>query len=322
MRALITGAGGFAGSWLVQECAAAGDEVFALSRDGSGRPAVDAALDLSRSMAVDLRDLDELRLALATARPDVVYHVAALSSVGRSWEEPARTLGENVIAAANLLEAVRREAAGARLVWISSCEVYGAPAELPISETVPVAPPNPYAVSKVAGEQLTGVYAEAYGLDVVVARPFSHSGPGQRPIFLHSSLALQAAEARLAGSGRLRVVTGNPSTRRDFTDVRDLVRAYRLLGGLPGSWSGSVFNVSSGVSVSTGEQVQLLAELLAPMVVEHEVDPARVRAHEIMDLRGDHTRLSQATGWEPTIPLRQTMSETIAWWEGELASGR
>ena len=238
MRALITGAGGFAGSWLVQECAAAGDEVFALSRDGSGRPAVDSALDMSRSMAVDLRDLDELRLALATARPDVVYHVAALSSVGRSWEEPARTLGENVIAAANLLEAVRREAAGARLVWISSCEVYGSPAELPISETVPVAPPNPYAVSKVAGEQLTSVYAEAYGLDVVVARPFSHSGPGQRPIFLHSSLALQAAEARLAGSGRLRVVTGNPSTRRDFTDVRDVVRAYRLLGGLPGSWSG------------------------------------------------------------------------------------
>lgn len=273
-------------------------------------------------MAVDLRDLDELRLGVATARPDVVYHVAALSSVGRSWEEPARTLGENVIAAANLLEAVRREAAGARVVWISSCEVYGSPAELPISETVPLAPPNPYAVSKVAGEQLTGVYSEAYGLDVVVARPFSHSGPGQRPIFLHSSLALQAAEARLAGSGRLRVVTGNPSTRRDFTDVRDVVRAYRRLGGLSGLAAGSVFNVSSGVSVSTGEQVQLLAELLAPMVVEHEVDPARVRAHEIMDLRGDHARLTRATGWEPTIPLRQTMSETIAWWEGELASGR
>lgn len=273
-------------------------------------------------MAVDLRDLDELRLALANARPDVVYHVAALSSVGRSWEEPARTLGENVIAAANLLEAVRREAVGARVVWISSCEVYGSPGSLPISETLMVAPPNPYAVSKVAGEQLTRVYAEAYGLDVVVARPFSHSGPGQRPIFLHSSLALQAAEARLADSGRLRVVTGNPSTRRDFLDVRDVVRAYRLLSELPGSWPGSVFNVSSGVSVSTGEQVQLLAELVAPMVVEHEVDPARVRAHEIMDLRGDHTRLSEATGWEPTIPLRQTMSETIAWWEGELAPGR
>jgi GDP-4-dehydro-6-deoxy-D-mannose reductase len=312
VRALITGAGGFAGVWLVRECAAAGDEVYALSRDGRS----DA--ESARSEAVDLRDSDEVRLAVATARPEVVYHLAALSSVGRSWEEPARTVGENLSTAANVLEAVRREAPAARVVWVSSCEVYGSPARLPVPESAPATPQNPYAVSKLAGEQLTSVYVEAYGLVVVVARPFSHSGPGQRAIFLHSSLARQAAEARLAGDAAVHVVTGNPDTRRDFTDVRDVVRAYRLLATAPRVEPGTVFNVSSGVSVSTGEQVQLLAELIAPTIVEHEVDPARVRAHEIMDLRGDHTRLTHATGWEPEIRLRETMSETLAWWQREL----
>ena len=129
---------------------------------------------------------------------------------------------------------------------------------------------------------LAAVYAEAYGLEIVRARPFSHSGPGQLPIFLLSSLARQAAEGRRAGVSTLEIVTGNPDTRRDFTDVRDVVRAYRLLAqalvsGKPGA-AGGVFNVSTVRSVSAGEQVALLAELLAPITVDHSVDPARVRA--------------------------------------------
>jgi GDP-4-dehydro-6-deoxy-D-mannose reductase len=163
---------------------------------------------------------------------------------------------------------------------------------------------------------LTDVYASSYGLDIVRARPFSHSGPGQLPIFLLSSLARQAAGGRIAGVRQLEIVTGNPATRRDFTDVRDVVRAYRLLaaGARPG-----MYNVCSSVSVSAYEQVQLLADLLAPIVVEHIVDPTRVRANEVMDLRGSHARLTAATGWEPEIPLRQTMADTIAWWEQQLS---
>jgi GDP-4-dehydro-6-deoxy-D-mannose reductase len=310
VRALVTGASGFAGTWLCRACAAAGDEVIALSRRGI------APEGGGRGVAVDLRDGDAVRVTLRESAPDVVYHLAALTSVGRSWEYPAQTLGDNVATAVNLLEAVRSAAPKARVVWVSSCEVYGAPSQLPTPEGAPLRPANPYAVSKATGELLTDVYESSYGLDIVRARPFSHSGPGQLPIFLLSSLARQAAEGRIAGVRQLEIVTGNPATRRDFTDVRDVVRAYRLLAA---GTKLDVYNVCSGVSVSASEQVQLLADLVAPIVVDHVVDPARVRANEVMDLRGSHSRLTAATGWEPEIPLRQTMADTISWWEHELS---
>jgi GDP-4-dehydro-6-deoxy-D-mannose reductase len=198
--------------------------------------------------------------------------------------------------------------------------VYGPPASLPVEEDAPLNPANPYAVSKASGELLAGVYADAYGLNIIRARPFNHAGPGQRPIFILSSLARQAAEARLSGATRIQVVTGNPETRRDFTDVRDVVEAYRLLAAMPepDPPRTGVYNVSSGRSVSAADQVALLEEVLAPIEVEHVVDPNRVRAHEVMDLRGSHARITQATGWEPRIPLRQTLLETIEWWEREL----
>ncbi len=310
MRALITGASGFAGSWLCRECAAAGDEVVALSRSGSTPDGC------GQGVTVDLRDAAAVTSAVQSARPEVVYHLAALTSVGRSWEAPAETLSENLVGSVNLLEALRTIAAEARVVWVSSCEVYGEPAVLPVAEGAPLRPANPYAVSKAAGEQLAHVYVEAYGLPIVRVRPFSHSGPGQARIFLLSNLARQAAEGRRSGSRALRIVTGNPHTRRDFTDVRDIARAYRLLGCR--AMGEDVFNVSSGVSVSATDQVALLAELVAPLELEHVIDPSRVRAREVMDLRGDHSRLSALTGWEPRISLRQTMSDTIAWWEMQL----
>jgi GDP-4-dehydro-6-deoxy-D-mannose reductase len=312
VRVLITGASGFAGSWLCRRCAEAGDEVVALSRRGT------VPDGCGRGVAIDLRDEAALQAAVRDAAPDVVYHLAALTSVGRSWQDPARTLADNDATAINMLEALRRVAAQARVVWVSSCEVYGAPAVLPVPEDAPLAPANPYAVSKASGEMMVQVYAEAYGLRIVRVRPFSHSGPGQLPIFLLSSLAHQAAQGRVRGVESLRIVTGNPDTRRDFTDVRDVARAYRMLATSDG-WGG-VYNVSSGVSVSAAEQVAMLAQLIAPIEVEHVVDPARVRASEVMDLRGDPARVSALCGWAPRIELRETMSDTIAWWERELAA--
>jgi GDP-4-dehydro-6-deoxy-D-mannose reductase len=293
----------------VRACAQAGDEVTALSRRGT------TAVTEATPAAVDLTDADAVRAAVAAARPEVVYHLAALSSVGRSWEQPAETLDGNVRAAVNLLEAIRHEAPAARVVWVSTCEVYGVPARLPIPESAQLRPANPYAVSKASGEMLASVYADAHGLGVVIARPFSHAGPGQLPIFLLSSLTKQAAEGRLAGAAGLRIVTGNPDTRRDFTDVREVVGAYRRLAA---SALTGAYNVCSGTSASAADQVALLAELIAPIAVEHVVDPARVRAHEVMDLRGDHSRLTADTGWKPAIPLRRTMAEAIAWWERRL----
>ncbi|MDQ2895066.1 MAG: GDP-mannose 4,6-dehydratase [Actinomycetota bacterium] len=316
VRALITGASGFAGTWLVRACAQAGDEVIALSR----RPAVPTAHEADgavTSISVDLRDAEAVRATIAQADPDVVYHLAALSSVGRSWESPAQTLSENTATAINLLEALRLEARSARVVWVSTCEVYGVPDALPLTESAPLQPANPYAVSKASAEMLAAVYARAHGLDIIRARPFSHSGPGQRPIFLLASLTRQAAEGRRAGVSELTIVTGNPDTRRDFTDVRDVVRAYRLLAERAPA---GVYNVSTGASVSAAEQVALLGEVVAPIVISHEVDPSRVRASEVMDLRGDHAALTATTGWKPEIPLRQTMTEAVAWWEQTLAA--
>ena len=315
MRALITGASGFAGGWLTRACAEAGDEVVALSRRGTVPDPGAANAGTVTGVAVDLRDAGAVRAAVAAAAPDVVYHLAALSSVGRSWEQPARTLSDNTATAVNVLEALRHEASDARALWVSTCEVYGVPEELPLRESAPVRPANPYAVSKAGAEMLAAVYAASYGLDIIRARPFSHSGPGQRPIFLLSSLARQAAEGRLAGVKRLQIVTGNPDTRRDFTDVRDVVRAYRsLAAGAPAD----VYNVCSGHSLSAADQVRMLAELIAPIELSHEIDPSRVRAHEVMDLRGDHARLTATTGWKPEIALRTTMADTISWWEREL----
>jgi len=316
VRALITGASGFAGRWLVRACAQAGDEVIALSRRGTVHLDGEAQGTVT-GVSVDLRDAEAVHAAVARARPDVVYHLAALSSVGRSWESPAQTLSENTATAVNLLEALRREAPGARVVWVSTCEVYGVPDALPLAESAPIQPANPYAVSKASAEMLAAVYARAHDLEIIRVRPFSHSGPGQRPIFLLASLTRQAAEGRRRGVSQLTVVTGNPHTRRDFTDVRDVVRAYRLLAEHAPA---GVYNVSTGASVSAAEQVALLGEVIAPIAIRHEVDPARVRASEVMDLRGDHAALTAATGWEPEIPLRQTMAEAVTWWERTLAA--
>ncbi len=310
MRALITGASGFAGGYLARECAAAGDEVIGLSRSGE---VPDGA---GEGRVVDLGDAQATRAAVRAVEPDVIYHLAALSSVGRSWQDPARTVQANVASATNMLEAIRLDAPRARVVWVSSCEVYGVPATLPVAEDAPVQPANPYAVSKCTGDLLAGVYADAHALDIVRARPFNHAGPGQLAIFIVSSVAHQAAEARLRGERRVRVVTGNPETRRDFTDVRDVTRAYRLLAT---SAEPGIYNVSSGRSVSAAEQVELLAELLGPLTVEQVTDPARVRAHEVMDLRGANDRITAATGWRPMIQLRQTMLDTVQWWERELS---
>ena len=309
MRVLITGASGFVGGWLAQLCAQAGDEVVGVSRSGE--------MAVGTQVALDLTDAPAVTRTLAEVAPEAIYHLAALSHVGRSWERPAQTMAENVGAAVALLEGIRAEAPSARVLWASTCEVYGPPESLPVLETAPLAPANPYAVSKASGDMLAGVYAHAHGLSILRARPFNHVGPGQLPIFIVSSLARQAAQARVDAASELRIVTGNPDTRRDYTDVRDVCRAYREL--VASAAPAGIYNVASGVSVSARELVALVGELLGPISVEHVVDPARVRAHEVMENRGSAAKLRAAIGWEPEIPLRQTVADTIDWWERELS---
>jgi GDP-4-dehydro-6-deoxy-D-mannose reductase len=307
-RAVITGASGFAGGHLASACLAAGDEVLSLSSRGAGPGAV----------AVDLLDAEATRAAIAAARPDVVYHLAALAHVGRSWDDPARTLADNQAMTLAVLEAVRQEARDATIVLVSSGEVYGPPAALPVDEGAPLRPQNPYAVSKAAGDLLAGFYADAHGLAVVRARSFNHAGPGQPPIYALASFARQVAAGMEAGDDPIRVVTGSPDTRRDFTDVRDVVRAYRLLAaaGAPG-----VVNVCSGRTASARELVAALGHA-AGTDVEHVIDERLVRAHEVNEIRGSAARLRELTGWAPEIPLETTLADTVGWWRAEIRSGR
>jgi GDP-4-dehydro-6-deoxy-D-mannose reductase len=223
--------------------------------------------------------------------------------VGTSWREPALTLRDNTAMTLNLLEAVRAEAPGATVVAVSSGEVYGPPERLPVDESAPLRPQNPYAVSKASTDLLAGFYADAHGLRVMRPRAFNHAGPGQQPRYAIASFARQAAEGG-------RIVTGNPDARRDYTDVRDVVRAYRLLAerGEPG-----VFNVCSGRTASAAELVAALGRA-AGVEVEHVVDPDLIRPHEVMEVRGSYEKLRAATGWEPEIPLERTLADTLEWW--------
>jgi GDP-4-dehydro-6-deoxy-D-mannose reductase len=295
VRALVTGASGFAGSHLVDHLTASGDDV----------------VGVSRAAGVDLSDADAARRAVASAGPDVVYHLAAQAHVGRSWEQPSQTIHDNLTLALDLFEAVRLEAPAATLVAVSSGEVYGPPAHLPVDEEHELRPQNPYAVSKASTDLLARFYADAHGLRVIRPRAFNHAGPRQDPMYAIASFTRQVA------LGATRIVTGNPDTARDYTDVRDVVRAYRLLA--EHGESGAAYNVCSGRSVSARRLVARIAEL-AGVEVEHVVDPALVRAHEVMEIRGTAEKLHAATGWEPEIPLDRTLADTMEWWRGQ-ASG-
>jgi GDP-4-dehydro-6-deoxy-D-mannose reductase len=306
-RVLITGASGFAGGHLAAACAAAGDEVVALARS---RDAGD--------VVADLLDAGATRAAVAAVAPDVVYHLAALAHVGRSWSDPATTLAENQAINVSVLEAVRAEAPDAVVVAVSSGEVYGPPDSLPVDETAPLRPQSPYAVSKASGDLLGGFYADAHGLRVVRARAFNHAGPGQQPIYAIASFTRQVAAGLEAGEAPIRLVTGNPDARRDFTDVRDVVRAYRLLAE---AGEAGVFNVCSGRSWSPRDLVAALSAA-AGVAIDHAVDPRLVRAHDVMEVRGSADRLRATTGWEPRIALEQTLADTVAWWREEIRAGR
>ena len=293
-RAFVTGGAGFAGRHLLHLLPGA----IAPSRE-----------------ELDLLDAEALRAAVRESAPDAVWHLAALASVGRSWEAPAETIAENVAMTVNLLEAVRTEAPEAAVVLIGSGEIYGPPDRLPVDEDAPLRPQNPYAVSKAACDLLGGQYADATGLRVVRLRPFNHGGPGQSDDYVVGTLTRQVAEAEAARLDEALVRTGNPDSARDFSDVRDVARAYVAAAAVdPGA-----YNVASGRAVSVRELIDLV-RAAARIPVRHEVDPARVRKHDVPEVRGSAERLRAATGWTPEIPLDQTVADALEAWREELGA--
>jgi GDP-4-dehydro-6-deoxy-D-mannose reductase len=295
-RAFVTGGAGFAGRHLLDLLPGA----VAPSRD-----------------ELDLLDAAALTEAIRESAPEIVWHLAAQASVGRSWDAPAETIADNVTMTVNLLEAVRAEAPQAVVVLISSGDIYGPPERLPVDESSPLRPQNPYAVSKATCDLLGGQYADATGLHVVRLRPFNHTGPGQSDDYVAGTITRQVAEAEAAGRDEALVLTGNPDSARDFSDVRDVARAYVAAAQIePGA-----YNVASGRAVSVRDLIELV-RAAAHIPVRHEVDPARMRGHDVPEVRGSAERLRAATGWTPEIPLERTVADALDAWREALGATR
>jgi GDP-4-dehydro-6-deoxy-D-mannose reductase len=251
----------------------------------------------------DVLDVEALGAAVRETQPSALVHLAADSSVAASWEDPTRTWRVNVDGTVNVLDAVRRERPEARVLFSSTSEVYGNAARFPTPEDEPVRPISPYAVTKAAAELACALP----GANVVVARSFNHEGPGRDDRFAVGSWTRQIARLEAEGGGTLLV--GDLSAERDVTDVRDVCRAYRLL--LDPAVPAGAYNVATGRSVPMERVVELLVGL-ARVPVQVERDENRLRPADIRKLCGDASKLRAATGWQPEIPLEQTLADALA----------
>lgn len=303
---LITGATGFAGRHLLESLLADDIRLHAWS-NALGRP-VDPALASDariRWRAVDLLDRASVGAALEAARPAVIYHCAGFADDHRSWQDPVRALRGNVLATHHLLESARNLALDARVVIPGSALIYR-PSSDAISEDSPIGPTSPYGVSKLAQEMT----AAESPLPVLLARPFNHAGPRQAPAYVTSAFAKQLAEIE-AGISEPILRVGNLDARRDLTDVRDTARAYRALAehGQPHR----PYNVCSGRAYRIRDLLEILLSL-ARVRVNVELDPARLRPSDNPVVLGSPARIIQETGWQPAIPIEQTLSDLLSFW--------
>lgn len=305
---LVTGAAGFAGSHLLDLLRLEGARVIALRKPGVGAE-TQAAYPEADWREIEILDRDAMRKVVAETRPDTVYHLAGAPHVGQSWSAATDTLATNVVGTHALLEAIRLEGLPCGVIVPSSAYVYRT-CDRALTEDDAVEAANPYAISKVAVELAVARAARVDGVRAVVARSFNHIGPRQDPSFFASGVARQVA---LIEAGRLEPVihVGNLESRRDLTDVRDTVQAYRALAdrGSPGA----AYNVCSGRAYRMRD---LLETLVARARVEVEIrtDPERLRPNDTPLLLGDPSRIRQATGWEPRVPIEQTLADLLDYW--------
>lgn len=315
MRALVTGIAGFAGSHLAEYLVGAGEaEVHGVVHRHDRRlQHLQGSLHLHRG---DLRNALWVSELVQMVQPDYVLHLAAWSDVGGSWQQPWTTYELNIQCQLNLLEALRRERPACRTLVVTSNEVYGLvrTEDLPISEATPFRPNNPYGVSKIAQDMMALQYWNSYRLPTVRVRSFNHIGPGQADDFVASAFARQIAEIEV-GLRPPTVTVGNLDAQRDFTDVRDIVRAYWLV--LQGGEAGEVYNVGSGQSRPVRWLLETLLEL-SSVQVELSVDPKRLRPSDVPISVCDNTRLTAATSWQPQIDLRDSLRELLEGWRREI----
>jgi GDP-4-dehydro-6-deoxy-D-mannose reductase len=303
MRAYVTGAAGFVGRVLTAYLSECGDEVVAAD------------------LEVDVTDAEAVGRSLRAARPEVVYHLAGFAHVGRSWSAPAETFRVNALGTLNVLEAAAGSGdAGSppRVILVSSAEVYGTTAgAAAVTEAAPMLPVSPYAASKASAEILGLQSYLGRGLPVVRARPFNHVGPGQTADFVVSGIARRIVEAerRWRGGPPAAISVGNLQAQRDFTDVRDVVTAYRLLAER--GRAGDVYNIASGSALAVGTLVERLVQL-SEIPLELVEDPQLMRPVDVPVLIGDASKLHEETGWSPSVPMETTLAQVLDEWRRQL----
>lgn len=310
-RALVIGANGFVGRHLVTHLKESGDEV------------VRAGLRVSRSteddfLSVDITDARSVRAVIQAVQPDVTYHLAGIAFVPEAEEDFDKVLRINVAGTANVVRQCHLLEKKTSLVFVSSAEVYGSitPRDLPLQETTSITPNNNYSLTKRMAEMVLERYARLDHIRCCIVRPFNHIGPGQDRRFVTANFALQLAKiARGQAEPVLKV--GNLEARRDFSDVRDIVRGYRLLS----QTEGGVFNLGSGKATSVQTILDTLIEV-SGVQVEVVQDPERMRGPEVPELYGSCGRIEQACGWAPRIPLRQSLQDVYQYWFEEVEQGR
>ena len=313
MRILITGITGFVGSHLSDFALARGDvEVFGTVRWRSPLENIEHILDRINLVDCDLRDAAAVRNTLNKVRPDYIFHLAAQSYVPISWTAPEETLTTNIISELHLLEAMRELHLDARLQVAGSSEEYGLvhEDEAPITEENPLRPLSPYAVSKVAQDFLAYQFHRSYGLFTVRTRAFNHTGPRRGHVFVTSDWCRQIAMIE-KGKKEPVIEVGNLEARRDFTDVRDIVRAYWL--SLEKGEPGEVYNIGSGKAITIQELLDLLLSMTDADIKVHQ-DPERMRPSDVMLLVTDYSKFNKATGWKPEIPFEKTAKDLLDYW--------
>ena len=317
MKVLITGVGGFAGShladYVINNSLA---DVFGVIRDLEKNDNIRFHEKSIRLFECDIVDFQSIFRIVKEVKPDIIFHLAGQPFVPSSFEHTAETFKVNVIAPINIFEAVKALDIKPRIVVVTSGEVYGETAGLPLVHTersIPH-PMNPYAASKTSIDYIAQTYKTYEGMNIVITRPFNHTGPRQKPSFICSSLARQISAALKSHASPV-IQIGNVKPRRDFTDVRDVVRAYWLMGTVSND-KDFIFNVCSG-NIFSIEEIIRIYETLTGVKFELHVEEKRLRGYDIQLLAGSNELLRHATGWQPEIPMKQTLTDLLAAWLGK-----
>jgi len=317
VRVLITGITGFVGRHLVEHLAQAGDVIVGVSSSGQWPAEHKAHLErVARLEKIDLADADStdtLTDLIDRKQPEAIYHLAAQANPQASMDDPRGSWVVNLGGTLNLLEAVRASSVNPRVLVVSSGVVYGnpAPERIPVREDCPPLPINPYSASKAGADMLALQYYLGYGVNTIIARPFNHAGPGQSARYVLAGLAMQAAE--IVAGKKPEMQTGNLEITRDFTDVRDIVRGYRLL--IEKGRLGEIYHLGRGQGTKLADALEALRQI-SGHAIPQKVDPARLRGVDLAYLVADVSKILADTGWRTEIPMETTMRDLF---EGFLA---